>query len=495
MLEYLKNESNKTLTENGAATLTTTGSDCLDLFSAIGGLRHAEESEIIKRFVRAYSEDRDLALKTLFFARDVRGGLGERRVFKVILNYLAHTSPEVVKKNLPYIPEYGRYDDLLTLLGTPCEAEAISHIKEQFEADMAALEGNLRVSLLGKWLPSVNASSEDTVKAGKKIARALGLDDASYRKSLTALRARIKIIENDLRTRNYTFSYEAQPSKALFKYRRAFVRNDKERYVSFLESVATGKAKMNAGTLLPYEIVNAVLNSSGYYYWEKRLSLSAEERMSINETWNNLPIYENAENAIAVVDTSGSMYTDASPSPASVALSLGLYFAQHNTGHFKNHFIEFSEHPILIELKGETFIDKLEYALSLNKVANTNIEAVFDLILRTAIKNKLPQSDLPSKLFIISDMEFDCCAENADMTNFECAKAKFESAGYVLPNVIFWNVASRHSHQPVSANEQGVALVSGCSPAIFSMAMSGDLAPYTFMVQVLNGARYKQIAA
>jgi hypothetical protein len=201
------------------------------------------------------------------------------------------------------------------------------------------------------------------------------------------------------------------------------------------------------------------------------------------------------ENAIAVIDTSGSMYWGGKPTPASVALSLGIYFAERNKGAFKNHFIEFSARPQLIEIKGKTFADKLRYLASFNEVANTNIEAVFDLILRAAVNNKVPQSELPSKLYLISDMEFDMAVDNASATNFENAKAKFERAGYKLPDIVFWNVASRNKQQPVTKNDNGVVLVSGCTPRLFSMVASGEMNPLVFMMEVVESERYAKIVA
>ena len=499
MLQYLKQESNKTLTENGAATLKTTQSDCLDLFATIGGLRRANEQEIITRFIRAFAENKDIAVKSLFFARDVRGGLGERKVFRVILNWLACNSPETVRKNLTYIAEYGRYDDLLSLFGTPVEKDMLELIKTQLEADMSALENGGEVSLLAKWLPSVNASNKNTVLMAKRIARYMGMDDATYRKTLVRLRAHIKIIENNLRERDYTFDYEKQPSKAMFKYRQAFIRNDGERYNSFLNKVATGEARLNTETLAPYELVEPYLTP--YWYNDNRSfmkMIAEDEKKSLNTTWEALPVFNTEENALAIIDTSGSMYMDSRPLPASVALSLGLYFAEHNTGHFKNHFIEFSSAPELIEIKGETFVDKLRYITSFNEIADTNLEAVFDLVLDAAVKNNVPQSELPSKLIIISDMEFNACVRGAEETNFNNAKEKFEAAGYKLPEIIFWNVASRNRQQPVTKNEQGVALVSGCTPRLFSQILDGSLTaltPYEFMLEILGNERYVKIVA
>ena len=497
MLQYLKQESNKTFTENGAATLKTTQSDCLDLFATIGAIRRESDEEIIARFMRAFAEDKDIAMKLLFFARDIRGGLGERKVFRVCLKWLSYNAPETVRKNLSYISEYGRFDDLLVLFDTPVEKDMLDFIREQLCKDVEAMDNGGEVSLLGKWLPSVNASNANTIKAAKKIARFLAMDDKGYRKMLSKLRAYIRIIENNLREKDYTFDYEKQPSKAMFKYRGAFARNDAERYNNFLNRVSSGEAKLNASTLAPYEIVEPCLNE----YWSRlpfMKDLAEEEKKSLNATWEALPDFGSEANALAIIDTSGSMYCDAKPLPAAVALSLGIYFAEHNTGAFKNHFIEFSREPELIEIKGETFADKLQYICSFNKVADTNIEAVFDLVLSAAVNNNLPQAELPAKLIIISDMEFNACVKNAGTTNFNNAKAKFEVAGYKLPEVVFWNVASRNRQQPVTKNEQGVALVSGCTPRLFSQVVDGSLAamtPYEFMLDVLGGERYEKIAA
>jgi hypothetical protein len=496
MLEYLKNEANKTYTENGAVTNRSSGKDCVDLFATIGAIRRQSDDDIVKRFMRAYTEDPDVAMKILFFARDVRGGLGERRVFRTILRHLAVYAPASVVRNLPYVAEYGRWDDLLVLLDTPCAAEALTVLRGQFDADMAALKSGGEVSLLGKWLPSVNASSGDTVRLAKRVARAFGMNDAAYRKAVTALRERIRIIENNLRQRDYTFDYGKQPSKAMLKYRRAFLRNDQERYLDFLSRVERGEAKLHADTLLPYEIVEPVLFQNGSWYNHCAMRpLSDGEKKALNATWSALPDYTDGENALAVVDTSGSMYCHSDPMPASVALSLGLYFAERNRGVFHNHFIEFSRTPQLIRVKGETFADRLAYIASFNEVANTDLKAVFELILDAAVKNGVPQEELPAKLYLISDMEFDACTEGADLSNFRYARQLFESHGYKLPQVIFWNVASRHRQQPVTVDDRGVALVSGCSPRVFSLVMEGEMDPYSCMMSVVGAERYAPIAA
>lgn len=496
MLNMLKQEANRTLTENGAVTYESTGSECLDLFGTIGALRRESDQEIISRFVRAYTENPDMAMKLLFFARDIRGGMGERRIFRVILNWLAVNEPASVKKNIAYIAEYGRYDDLLALLGTVCEKAALDYLKKQFDKDMTALAAGEKVSLLGKWLPSVNASSAETVMAAKKIVRAFGMTDAVYRKALASLRAHIRILENNLREKDYTFDYEKQPSRAMFKYKSAFMRNDRERYRSFLNRAQKGQALLHADQVCPYELVESCLKTG--WYWDDRSfmrNITPDEKAVLNATWNAMPDYGNEENALAIIDTSGSMYCDGKPIPAAVALSLGLYFAEHYKGAFRNHFIEFSERPQLIEIKGKTFVDRLRYVTTFNEVADTNLEKVFDLLLDTAIKHQIPQEELPVKLILISDMEFNACVSGADKTNFEYAKRRFEEAGYRLPDIIFWNVASRNRQQPVRQNEQGIALISGATPRIFSMVAGGNLSPYSFMLEVLESERYSRIVA
>ena len=475
-----------TYTENGAVTYCSTQSACLDLFATVGALRRAPADEITGRFCQAYAEDADLAMKTLFYARDIRGGLGERRVFRTLLQWLASYAPQSVEKNLPYIAEYGRYDDLLSLLDTACAPAALQQIKTQFTTDMAALHTDQPVSLLGKWLPSVNASNGQTVQQAKRIARFLGLNDAAYRKALSALRQKICILENNLRQKDYTFDYAKQPALALFKYRQAFLRNDGPRYADMLAQVAAGTQQLHTGTLTPYEIIQPFFS---------RNSLTAQERQAIDATWASQADFAGDENALVVIDGSGSMYGGSKPVPATVALSLGIYYAERNTGKFKNHFITFSANPRLVEIKGRDLFEKVQYCSRFNEVANTNLQRVFDLILNTAVQHQLPQSEMPAKLYIISDMEFDACVDGGSMTNFECAQARFTQYGYALPQVIFWNVASRNRQQPVQRNQQGVALVSGCSPRIFSMVQTGVLTPYAWMMEVLGAPRYEAIVA
>ncbi|WP_369770548.1 DUF2828 family protein [Eubacterium sp. AB3007] len=497
MLNMLKKQANQFYTENGAVTYRTTASDCLDLFSRIGAMRNAGEQDIIECFSRAYIENPDLTMKILFYARDVRGGLGERRVFRVIMNWLAGYNKTSVEKNIERIAEYGRFDDVVELMDTSCKDSVLAYIRKQLFADLAALEKQGSVSLLAKWLPSVNASNADTVRKAKSIARALNMSDAQYRKALSKLRAQIKIIENNLREKDYTFDYSKQPSKAMFKYRQAFIRNDNERYMEFLNRVEKGETKLNTSTLMPYDIIAPIVTQdNNYCAWSgTTIEINPAVRQSMNVSWNALEDFTDNRNALAVIDSSGSMYWGGTPIPEAVAISLGIYFAERNKGAFRNHFITFSETPRLVEVKGKDIVDKTVYCESFSEIGNTDVQKVFELLLDTAVENHLPQRDLPETLYIITDMEFDACVYGADITNFEYAKKQFARFGYILPQIVFWNIQSRNAQVPVTMNEQGVVLVSGCTPRLFSMIASGKYNPYDFMMEVIGSDRYAQIAA
>lgn len=490
MLNALKNTPD-TFTENGAVTFSTSGSDCLDLFFKAGAFRNTDEATVAKAVLRAYTEDPDKAMKIIFFARDVRGGLGERRFFRIAIKALSGIAPESVRANINNIAEYGRYDDLCALLDTVCADDAVAVIKERLDADLSEMSEGKPVSLLAKWLPSVNASSAETVRMGRMLCKKLKMSERNYRRTLSSLRKYTDIIESRLRVSDYSFDYSKQTSGAMFKYRLAFLRNDKERYNEFLAAVSRGEAKLNASTLYPYEVIRKTLGAMP----------TPEERASLDVTWNSLTSHGDSEensNAIAVVDGSGSMTWSANGGirPIDAAISLGIYFAEHNKGAFGGHFITFSKHPRLVEVKGRDITEKARYCASFDECANTDIEATFNLILKTAVDNKLAPSDIPSRMYIISDMEFDCCAEGGNsLPLFGAMKRKFARYGYKLPNIIFWNVNSRSGCVPVKLTDTGAALVSGASPAIFDMVKSGEISPVKIMNDILSSDRYKSIKA
>ena len=487
MLELLKDKANKTLTLNGGLTNATSGTHCLDLFFRAGAMRTAKPEEIADVVRCAFAEDPVRTMKTLFFVRDVRGGLGERRFFRTALQLLAAEEPDAVRRNIAQIPEFGRFDDLCVLLRTPCEDAAIAVIRAQLHADRTAMDKQERVSLLAKWLPSVNASAEATRRDGRYLAEKLGMSERTYRKCLSALRRYIDVLETRLCNSDYTFDYSAVPGGAMMKYTRTFLRNDCERYCEYLNAVENGKAAIHTGTLYPYEIVRRSWCPS-----------SEEDRKALDLTWRSLPPYgESDENAIAVVDGSGSMYCGqvGNVRPIDAALSLGLYFAEHNKGAFANHFITFSENPKLVEIKGRDITEKVRYCERFNECANTDLEAVFELILETAVENHVPQDELPTKLFIISDMEFDGCIVGGNSQPlYDTMRRMYEYAGYQLPQVVFWNVHSFQNNIPVKSGTCGTALVSGFSPALFDCVMEGELEPLRIMERTILAERYAVIS-
>ena len=315
-----------------------------------------------------------------------------------------------MEKNLALIPEYGRYDDLLCLMGTPCEKAVLRYIRRQLAADKKALAQGGQVSLLAKWLPSANASSRRTVALARQMARGLGMSQAQYRGTLSTLRAAADILENRLRKKDYTFACEKQPSRALFQYQKAFERRNGKRYKAFIDGVLVGGARLNAKGLAPYEIIRPIL--------QKTRLLSWQQRQTIQASWQSQEDFTAGENALVVVDSSGSMYESADALPAAVALSLGIYYAERNRGLFYNQFILFSKNPHLVELKGQDIWGKVRYCRRFNEVAQTNIQQVFRLILGQAIKNQAAPEEMPARLYIISDMEFDRCVTGWDETNF-----------------------------------------------------------------------------
>ncbi len=486
----LRNETNLTLTENSGTAYRSSESFCLDMFFKAGAMRTASERDISNTVTRAFCEDPDKTMKILFFARDVRGGLGERRFFRCAVETLIGFAPDAVRKNIPLFSEYGRWDDLLVLIDTPLEGDAVKVINERLSEDLRAMEQGKPVSLLAKWLPSVNASSRETCRQGRRMAALLGMSEKTYRKTLSALRRYTDIVENRLRERDYTFKYESQPSCAMLKYRAAFIRNDGERYHNYMNSVARGEAKLNTSTLYPYDVVRNAMDRD----------LSEKERESLDITWKALSAMtaENRENALAVVDGSGSMYGryGGSLRPIDAALSLGIFFAEHNKGMFENCFMTFSMNPQIVSIKGRDICEKVRYCESFDEIANTDLEAVFLVLLRAAAANKAKPEEMPSRLYIISDMQFDYCVVGGnDEPLFREMKKLYNKHGYKLPEIVFWNVSSRSDAIPVNRSETGAALVSGYTAAVFNMVMSGEISPETVMNDILSSERYADITA
>ena len=520
--ENMNETRNVSVTENGAIGYRTTGKALLDLNFSVASLRSAPIQEIQQKFWAAFTEGRMTAMKWLFFARDVRGGLGERRLFRVILQDLAEGYPDTyVAPVLKLIPEYGRWDDLWCLLKTPVRGEVLDMVQVQFASECIALHNGENISFLAKWLPSINASSANTRLVAKDICAALGLTERRYRKTLSAMRKKLDVVEKKMSNKEWSeIRYEGVPSKANLVYKDAFLRHDRERREQYLASLENGNTKINAGTLYPYEIVHKYLNdcettagrvqtefSSVGWHWTSDWShqYPAKEDDTLEQLWKALPdTVGGCDNTIVVMDGSGSMSIQVGKTKVTaqeVASSLAIYFAEKCSGQFKDRFITFSRTPQFVDMSRCCSLqEKLKTTAFYTEVADTNIEAVFDLILDTVIQHDMSQEEIPKNVLIISDMEFNCCALSnsgpvgADPKLFEVISKKYEDAGYNLPRLVFWNVNSRTNTIPVKENEMGVALVSGFSQNIARMVMSGKIDPYECLLETLDGDRYKPVA-
>lgn len=496
--QQLKIEANRTRTMNGAGSWRSTGDACLDLFSVAGGMRWRGEKDQIRLFERAYIESPDLAMKLLFHIRDIRGGMGERRMFRTLLAHTARIWPASARRNVQYVAEFGRWDDLLCLLDTPACTEAVSVISRQLEDDLAALarRGNgdcsAHISLLAKWLPSDNASSRRTRAMAAKLMRLLDMDARTYRKTLTRLRAAISLTERRL-TANQAdrINYEAVPAGAMLKYRKAFRRQDGERFGQYVRDVAACEKSMHADALFPYQILRP-------FFGEMTFRREAEGADVLDVLWDSMSGEVGNANALSVIDTSGSMYwtrPGVPMVPALVSQAMGLYCAERCRGLFHNTYITFSRYPTLMTVRGDNLADKLRYLSTAPWGGNTDLMAVFDLILRTAVKARAPQEEMPSVLYIFSDMEFDRAVTDPDRTVFEAAEEKFRAAGYRLPAVVFHNVNSWKMHAPVTAHTRGAALTSGAGVSAVKEHFSGNVTPMSHMLRVLNAPRYACIQA
>lgn len=486
MLNHLVNEFNKTETLNGALAYKSTKSDVLDLFSMGGAYRNKSDDEVVKLFSKAYAEDATLAMKTLFYLRDITQGQGERRFFRLVLRHLSLHNKDSLVKNLHLIPLYGRWDDMWGLLETPVQKEVVNLVKKQLLAD----KDSEHPSLLAKWMPSENASSTKTKKYAKILRKVLDVTPRQYRKLLSSLRSKIDLVETKITKGMYAdIDYTSIPSKANMVYRKAFSRNDTIRYDSFLKMLSENRVKVNSKTLYPNDIVGKILGS---YYWDTPHYTEQEIKLFEGQ-WNNLPNYigDKPEDSIVMADVSGSM----SGTPMNVAISLAMYIAERNKGAYKDHFMTFSKRPELVKIQGTNIVEKVNNISRADWGMSTNIEKSLQTILDVAVKNNLSNEEVVKKIYIISDMQFNHCVDGANKNIFKNMEGKFNSYGYDLPNIVFWNV-NAYSNTPMTMNEAGVQLVSGFSPSILTQLLNSDgKTPYDFMLDVICGDRYQKVTA
>ena len=508
-LNGLTNGANYTLTENGAVTHTTTRSDLLDMFAMGAAMRKRTDEDVILMFRKAFKENPSYALKCLFYIRDIRGGQGERRFFRVCMRDLATQNTEAAMRNLRHIPEFGRWDDLYIFIGTPLEGAALNFMKEQLALDIQCKTP----SLLAKWLKSENTSSAESRRLATITRKAFGMNHKQYRKTLSVLRARINVLERLMSENRWDeIEFDKIPSKAGMIYKNAFARHDIEREKSikdvqtYAEFAKDTTKKVNAKTLYPYECVEEAAKIMGSIHWGSRhTNINDTNRLMTNKYWDNLTDYFNGAslNALAVVDTSSSIWG----TPVYVATSLGMYCAEKCNGPFAGHYVSFSRNPRLVKVEGVDFCDKVDRIIRTDLCENTDIEKTFDMLLDTAVRNRCSQADLPQNIIVISDMEFDAARGAGRVYNWQTRKyeyndtnvdtlmeriaKKWAAAGYQMPHLIFWNVDARQNNIPMLGNGP-ISYVSGFSPSIFQTIMTGKTG-YDLMMEKLDSERYAVI--
>ncbi len=453
-------------TTNGAVTLPTSTSKIVDFFYLLGAMRTSGEDTIINSFSAALGEDFLITVRSLFYARDIRGGQGERNLFKVCMKYMANAPVyrHLVEKNLHLVPIYGRWDDMTCFAGTAMESKAMALWAE------AILSGD---GLACKWAPRESSSK---AAIAKLLMAHTKMSPKSYRKHLAQ---NTKVVESHMCSGSWSdINYGHVPSVAMKNYRKAFESHSPEKWASYMSSLSSGSAKINSAALFPVDLVKAALKD----YSE-----------SLDHQWNSLPNFmsEASGNNLVVADTSGSMYTNASVQPIEVSIALALYISERNNGIYKNKFITFSENPQIQTIFGANLQEKVGNLQSSNWGMSTNLQKTFDLILKSAVDAKIPQSEMPNNILIISDMEFNQCGSVS--TNYELIKQKFAANGYDMPKIIFWNVNGRIGNVPATKNDY-VNLVSGYSPSICKFVLNGTTPqPMDAVLAVVNSDRYSLV--
>jgi len=475
MNTFIKAQTTKdNLTENLMPTNSTTDSFVLDLFADIGALRGKDKKIIITKMYNALQEDPLLATKVLYWARDIRGGAGERNTFRVVIQWMAETYPDIFLKNLHLIPVYGRWDDILAVIGINDNID-----KYILGLILGGLGNKQTAGLVAKWMPREKSSKK---AYAVKLRKLMGLNPKEYRKLLAT---NSNTVEDLMCANNWDkIDYEKLPSYAMNKYNKAFKKHSANLFDKYMTAVKEGTKSIKSTTLYPYDLV--------------KKSMHNRDDVA-NEQWKALPNYMEGikgRRIMPIIDTSGSMLSgEGSIVPMLISISLGLYISERNEGPFKDWMYIFSAAPELIKVGGTTLSEKISSLPRIN-AWNTNIELVFTTMLNKAVEFNAAAEDMPTHILIISDLEFDECVATPKATAMEMIKFNYEKNGFELPKIIFWNVNVKNDskNQPVKMNDQGVALVSGASAAIMKSVLTGEIfTPYDIMLHTINSDRYKNV--
>lgn len=466
-------QTKNSFTENGMPTNSSSLNECVNLFFQIGAMRGQDKTRLINAFTKAFGENPLTAMKLLFWARDVRGGAGERQIFKDIVAYLATNRTTIMAKNIHLISEFGRWDDIEVLFGTPLEAEALKIISDA----LANKNG-----LCAKWMPRPNVKNREAKRIANTIRKHLGLAPKDYRKLLVE---NSNTVEQLMCAREFSrIDYNKLPSKAMSDYMKAFSKNDLARFQDYLSKLEKGEAKINASALYPYDVIK---------------NLKQGNTKGADLQWNALPNFmeTNNERIIPLVDVSGSMSRSVAGNPnlnvMDIAVSLGLYISERNIAPFKDAFITFETNPRLFVVKG-SLSERYRQMINSPWGGSTDVERAFGLVLDSAVKHSVPQSEMPTMMLILSDMEFNQASRWSD-TAQDMIERKFKAAGYEMPKIVYWNLASRgDSNKPVQYDKNGTALVSGFSPSILTNLLGGqEMTPYSMMMKVVDSERYAPV--
>jgi Domain of unknown function (DUF2828) len=461
------------VTANGAATLATSLDPVVDLFFAIGSSRG---KDLTAPFAAAYGASREHALRVLAWARDIRGGAGERDTFRKLLQYLEANRPLDAEMLIPFVPVYGRWDDLFSF-----KTDRLRH------ASFALIDRALKNQdgLCAKWMPRKNKPAvfkdsvqlRDADKSQEQLMKFMGLSQKQYRKLLVGL---TNVVETKMCAKDWdSIEFGKLPSVAASRYQKAFGRNAAEAYTKYKDALEKGEAKVNAAAIFPHDVVKAMF---------------AGDRVVAKAQWEALPNFLGDDCILPMVDRSGSMSCPVGGNPnltcEDIAMSLGLYLADKQKGAFKDMWLSFADTPKINILNGD-IISKLDQLRRGEVGYSTNVEGAFKEVLRVALKNKVPQAEMPKYILLLSDMEFNSATGGASVTLYNQFQADFAAAGYELPKIVFWNLNARSGNVPVRFDEAGTALVSGFSPAILKAILGAKaFSPKDIMLEAIMGERY-----
>lgn len=479
-IETIKDLCDSKFTDNGAFAYSTTGSRVLNLFALVGTMRQLSEAEIIEKYLAARSEDKELADKIILYARNIReGGLGERRVSRIMLKELATIDPSKVARNIDTIVNAGRWDDIYALENTPCDYLIWKTIKKQLNNDLINLKNNQPISLLAKWIPSINASSKETKRLGKKTALMIGYTEKQYRKILSKLRNYLRIVERQMSAKQWQdINFELVPSLAMLRYTSAFEKNCTNEFKQYQDDLQNQKTTIKTTGLYPYNILERFFCERGYK-WNN----------IYEEQWKELPNYIKEDmQAIVMADVSGSMYTK----PIASSVGLGIYFAEHNKGAYHNLLMTFSKEPRFINLEEyDTLYDKCKHILKPEYIGyNTDLDKGFEAIFNIAKSTK----EVPKSLIVISDMEIDNYCQRHSCENIvEKWIIAFNEIGLQMPKLILWNVQDNFSDTVLSkADNPYISYCSGYSVSTFKYITTLiDKGAMNSMIEILSQPQFQ----